>query len=529
MSLIRLPKHYKETVISKPNAIANGLANAAQTATKFITEISNSGIWVTPDGAQPSESGSALPTTTGWHISDAIELFRQGSSYFKIWLENAVTKVRVGLESSGHLMLTPDGLDIFNGGESVAEFGGNGARIGKATGESHLELDYHSMQLIDKEGDAYFYVSDLRDSTGYATISAYFKGDGTTTAFNMLEWGYPQWFGISSVLSVSVDDVEMTYGVDYTNDAYGTVTFSVAPASGSQIVITYRSDRTSQQEMRAFTFGTRDDSSASGMSSISFGDNTTASGYYSFAQGYKSVAQGMYSHSEGYGQSEGLCAHSEGGGIRYNGRLRSYSRTKAIGDSSHAEGYSTRAAGTGSHAEGYNALAGGDYSHAQNVGTVAAYEAQTAIGKYNDNQSGNAFEVGNGTAVNVRSNAFTVAWDGTVTAAGEVTGASTELAVSLASGVTADVHAVRRSGKVVTVYVDGLNLAAELANHGTAAVATVPSGYRPAYTAYAQLSGWNQGGSYVTVGTNGTVTVSNQSGAAIPTTRELGFTLTYVR
>ena len=124
MSLIRLPKHYKETVISKPNAIAQGLADAAQTATKFITDISGSGIWVTPDGAQPSESGSALPTTTGWHISDAIELFKQGASYFKIWLENSVTKVRVGLDSSGHALFTPDGMDILTTATNrIARFG----------------------------------------------------------------------------------------------------------------------------------------------------------------------------------------------------------------------------------------------------------------------------------------------------------------------------------------------------------------------------------------------------------------------
>ena len=61
--------------------------------------------------------------------------------------------------------------------------------------------------------------------------------------------------------------------------------------------------------------------------------------------------------------------------------------------------------------------------------TEAAYEAQTAIGKYNDNQSANAFEVGNG-ASGAPSNAFAVGWSGDLTYQGTLHGATWQAGTS---------------------------------------------------------------------------------------------------
>lgn len=85
----------------------------------------------------------------------------------------------------------------------------------------------------------------------------------------------------------------------------------------------------------------------------------------------------------------------------------------ASGDSAHAEGYNTNATGDYSHTEGFKTSATGNYSHAQNYTTVAGYESQTVIGKFNDNQSTNAFEIGNGTS-STPSNAFMVDWNGDI-------------------------------------------------------------------------------------------------------------------
>lgn len=90
------------------------------------------------------------------------------------------------------------------------------------------------------------------------------------------------------------------------------------------------------------------------------------------------------------------------------------------GDYAIAEGLRTAASGTCSHSEGMDTEAGGNYSHAQNNHTQAAYDSQTAIGKYNDNQSANALEIGNGTSDTARSNALAVDWNGNALIAGEV-------------------------------------------------------------------------------------------------------------
>lgn len=75
------------------------------------------------------------------------------------------------------------------------------------------------------------------------------------------------------------------------------------------------------------------------------------------------------------------------------------------------------ATGQYSVAEGYNVTASGNNSHAQNTYTIAGYNSQTAIGRYNDNQSDTAFEIGNG-AAGARSNALIVDWNGNVMAQG---------------------------------------------------------------------------------------------------------------
>ena len=99
----------------------------------------------------------------------------------------------------------------------------------------------------------------------------------------------------------------------------------------------------------------------------------------------------------------------------------------AAGNYSHAEGEYTGAFGESSHSEGFYSRAYGDDSHAQNTGTIAAKDSQTAIGKYNeedtesDPQKQKALIIGNGTDDDDRSNAFTVDWSGNVWAAGTVT------------------------------------------------------------------------------------------------------------
>ena len=149
------------------------------------------------------------------------------------------------------------------------------------------------------------------------------------------------------------------------------------------------------------------DTEANGNISHSEGYNTKANGDSSHAEGQKSIAAGDVSHAEGHTtKTEGKYSHSEG------------LNTIAKGNGSHAEGSYTEAGGYASHTEGYKTKTNANYTHAQNRETVAGYSSQTAIGKFNKNQAETAFEIGNGTADDARSNAFAVDWDGNVMAKG---------------------------------------------------------------------------------------------------------------
>jgi hypothetical protein len=122
--------------------------------------------------------------------------------------------------------------------------------------------------------------------------------------------------------------------------------------------------------------------------------NTTV-GTRATAEGISTEATGKYSHSEGDG-------------------------TTASGYASHSEGNHTTASGAFSHAEGDCTTASGQSSHAGGNETIAAYNYQTAIGRYNDNKSDTLFEVGNGSTESNKSNAFEVYKNGDVNVNGDI-------------------------------------------------------------------------------------------------------------
>lgn len=158
-------------------------------------------------------------------------------------------------------------------------------------------------------------------------------------------------------------------------------------------------------------------------------DSTYTMGDYAFTEGNSTKASGSRAHAEGLGTTaSGSSSHAEGHNTtasNNDSHAEGYNTT-ASGNTSHAEGNGTTASSSYSHAEGSQTIASGYMSHAQNDCTIAAKTAQTAIGKYNiedtertiANQK--AFIIGNGTGNNNRSNAFTVDWQGNVEAAGTI-------------------------------------------------------------------------------------------------------------
>ena len=373
-----------------------------------VTETLN---WITQHGTMTLTSDTALDPSHVYFVRNNDGDYVVGGNHYSVVTEPSVDNVSTYYELTideslnnyvgTHLSVTSEGLWLLpdaggnkvliatgqgqtytsagtyivgkvNGVDTVlASFLASGVQIGQDS-ESHLNMDYHSMQLIDKEGSPYFYISDLRDSSGYVIIEEHFRTDGISNRFTTM-------LKISEVLDISAYGVSdpPVYSINYK-----TITFDEVPAK--KVAGVYVRYKTNDRNAKAFTLGTRDQFGVVGPMSFAEGDNITASG--------------LYSHAEG-------------------------SFTIAHGESSHAEGDSTNAGGKNSHAEGYHSMANGLRSHAQNFETIASGLNQTALGRYNieDNDDTYSVIIGNGTNDNNRSNALTVDWQGNVKAAGSVT------------------------------------------------------------------------------------------------------------
>ena len=311
-------------------------------------------------------------------------------------------------------------------GQSVNASFGDSIVLGDEE-ESHADIDFRSLRLVDKEGTEYLLIQDLREDVGYAVLSDTFMADGYQSQF---QTSMPPTATIqTSDITVKLNDVTQTVASDYhiaTRPNYMIISFVNTPSSGDVVEVTYKS---SSPLLKIYTLGRRKANTVAGAMSVAEGYDTEASGAYSHSEGYGTSASGMFSHTEGYGsQSFGENSHSEG------------YQTMAAKDSCHSEGYQTQAYaryshsegcnayahGEAAHAEGYDTVASGMYSHAQNYGTIAAYQSQTAIGEYNvqDYNGDYVFIIGNGQSDGQRSNAVTVDWGGNFVSQGSYTQSS---------------------------------------------------------------------------------------------------------
>lgn len=350
-------------------AAAADAAESAATAAEAVANAVNQHFWTDGSGVHVTEVKQEE-----W-LDPLSPNYQSGANQLS---NSAGILLRDGL--TNFAQLTPGETAFYDGAGNastnvVATFGTSGSVIGKAA-ESHAFIDYHSLQLVDKEGSTYFYASDLRDLTGYAGIVERFVGDGSNIYFTVQL--LPESDATSDVkvngTSVAFTRVAMTY------------TLGSPPAVGASVVISYR---TSDNKTKAYTLGIREYLSDVGAMSVAEGKRTEASGFASHAEGDSTEASGSWSHAEG-------------------------ERTVASGDYSHAEGANTKATDLWAHAEGFSTIASGWMSHAQNQGTIAQDTAQTALGRFNVADSGGnlAVIVGNGSSDNDRSNALTVDWDG---------------------------------------------------------------------------------------------------------------------
>ena len=135
----------------------------------------------------------------------------------------------------------------------------------------------------------------------------------------------------------------------------------------------------------------------------------TTIGHNATAEGYNVTASASYAHAEGNAtNATGLDAHAEG------------NNTTASAPHAHAEGENSIASQQGAHAEGRSTQANNWYAHSEGMNTIAGYMFQHVGGKYNDNKADTLFEIGNGTGINDRSNAFEVYSNGDINVNGNI-------------------------------------------------------------------------------------------------------------
>lgn len=264
-----------------------------------------------------------------------------------------------------NLLARSGGIAVREGLQELAQFS-DYIVLGKDDGsQSYLYADYHSLRLIDKEGDPYVYFSDLRNSEGvYDGTTEYKIKDNTDIGTLNFIFDVP----VSEIVSITCNGVALSYE----QRSEKRVSIDTSSLSiGDIIIIIFKS---TDRLLKAFTFGRRTDGEVVGLHSFAFGDEVTASGTFSHAEGWNTTASGLSSHAEGNSTwASGNFAHAEGFTTTASGD-RSHAegrRTTASGDSSHAEGALTTARGENSHAEGSETTAGTSCTHAEGEKTSA--------------------------------------------------------------------------------------------------------------------------------------------------------------
>lgn len=542
------PVHVRVTQAIEASAVSKAIASAAKAVADAIDQhfwTDTNGIHVTHATQEDWNTSHSGPNVL---INSIGQLFRDG-------LNNLIA---ITTEQGARAISFFDGAG--NTATNItAYFGADGITLGRST-ESHAVLDYHSMQLIDKDGSEYFHVSDLRDTDGYYDqMRSYGMTETTPT----------------TVFTLRVDDCNQVYSV--VDDSTGTACSFTAVESGNDLILTittatptddinvnvYCHGALSFGLPYAYTVGYRKPNSTIGIMSFAEGYHTVASGFgahgeggynngtltffggeasgdASHAEGVETVANGFTAHAEGHSTvASGAKSHAEGSQTTAGAASSHAEGSSTIatgGGSNHAEGYRTTASGGAAHAEGYRTTASGDYSHAGGEGTTAASMWQRVIGKYNEVDGSGRFPliIGNGTDENNLSNALTVDWSGNVDAAGRVTQAVDSTTATVGSAAASiGTNSIRRCGNIVTVTLANIQLASAIANNGySGTIATVPAGYRPASNAYGACyaAGANLGGSYARITTAGVVAIRNQSGSSIAASTSVlpALSITYI-
>jgi hypothetical protein len=315
-------------------------------------------------------------------------------------------------QTGGNLLANSNGIAVRNGMTELSVFGATEAQIGQ-TSSTHTIIDGNGHRFYSSGGG-------LMANIGYGDAN----GIGGVSQFPYFAFGISPNSGntYDPTATYSIGDLCVYNDIDYVCTTDITTPEAWNTNHWARILGSY-SFAEGYKPIASGAYAHAENSTATGNYSHAEGRESIASGYVSHAEGEETVASGGRSHAEGSTTTaSGNFSHAEGWHTTASG-AESHSEglsSTASGEQSHAEGSHTTASGDYSHAEGGSTVASGIASHASGTGTVAGYMNQTAIGAYNANQNTTYFEIGNGTADNARSNAFTVDWYGNVVASGGI-------------------------------------------------------------------------------------------------------------
>ena len=408
----------------------------------MLSEISSGVVSAKSDA---SKARNIAGTTAQYFWFEGTDSTETGAHITEVPQDDWKDPTSQGYHSGGNLFARSTGIAVRQGLTELATFGADKAQVGQ-DGQSHLEMDYHSLTLVDRGTNPYVWFSDLRNEQNIYDCSLIVKREYGTSYQQRVSLPFTP--TSTGSITVTVDGISYNryssniyhLALDYSDHQYiNAIEFGEAPASGSTITYTYRhgettetytatGDGTTKQFTIPYTadyatplrvyvgdteyFGmsvstyqitfvgeyfddgaemlieypTRDDKAKA----FTIGTRTGDTGAHSYALGYNVESSGVASTATGrdtkasgwYSQAEGYTTKATGDESHAEG-----ARATASGSRSHAEGFQTTASGSNSHAEGYNTTASEGNAHAEGQNTVASNYASHAEG-YNTTASG---------------------------------------------------------------------------------------------------------------------------------------------
>ena len=424
-------------------------------ATAYITEINEDGIMVHPED----------DSTSGWAISDAIQLFKNGISYIRLWIENNIPKIRIGKEDSKHVLIDDDSVDIVDDETILASFGVQ-ARIGQ-NGDNNIiinpsyfkgttkngaktfeieqyqeEIETGEVEAITESQDFVIPVSETAvqnqytlkktpkpgiDYPIYITAIGYSENyiELKSVAKEYKKYTYP--ITITQMMDGKMRDVTYTSESAYyyylepddpgyiepegdiasDNIMYGEIVSEPAKGTMIPIDVLNRPDDVDSSLSIDYSFDTH---RITIISSVNIRHISLTVSYSSDSVTSKDVIAytfGARKNTLDVGHrsfAEGYNTVASGDESHAEGY-----NTEASGENSHAEGGSTQASGYDSHAEGFSTIASGNYSHAEGYDTEATNYQSHAEGD-STAASGNASHAEGRETVSQESYSHTEGW-----------------------------------------------------------------------------------------------------------------------